>query len=827
MASRIFKAFSGLLVISIAVAGMIPASACSFYELQETYRLAVFRAELSGMAAFRPFYYSAEYFNSYVPDPEANDALLNCLEWQQHLGRKVSLNDIDFILYKTPPEIFEAAYKSGVLDEAFKGNTFVKALMKKKFARELRYLCFIKELEYLSYNSPGNGPRWEAWDDKPTTNYGEYNSDFDRMGVFLDTIESGFLRLRYAFQMIRLNYYEMYDEGCIAIYDKHFARLKTNNILKPWALFFKAKAIDRKGNQVLANYLYSLAFDQCDEKMVAILQAFHFKPAVFNQTLSKAANDYEKGVITAMSLLNDPGPTLVTLEKIRPFLIRSRYFAPLVMREINKLEDWINTPKYTTYGPALNPHQKDFWWHDYNEVRRQNLETDLSYLRSFRAFLLSCLPEVKNEMSEYLHLAIAHLSYLNNEFSIASAHLRLLPDDMTSSMDIQKRICISLISLGAADLQSGSIQQQLLSCICDLERDAVQNPKIYKCLYSLLRISAAAYREKGFIAEAGLMVLKSERYKQKFEALSTYGYSDDEEWNKDWRYFYIAWYDRNAGIQDIDRLIGMMKSRKKNSFQRYLLKQRIPSISDCYDLRATLAFRNNDLEETRKSLENVPEKYYRESTEFKQNLNENPFYPKCFDYVKKREFTYPFSKLKFINTLIELKKSTETTSFHHAEEFLRLGHAYFNCSWFGNSWMMVVYSQSSEENDYNAEWTDEIFGSTLQQKKQIQSGNYYNLTLARSYYSKALKANANPEQMAMANLMIHVCDYYSSRFRESGNTDYGGWQYIGYQFVPGPALEDFYFKYYQTDVFQTYRCPLLDEFMGINVPEASVYTLAE
>jgi hypothetical protein len=827
MASRIFKAFLGLLVISIAIAGSIPVRACSFYELQETYRLSVFRAELPGMAAFRPFYYSADYFNSYEPDPEAQDAKLNCIEWQKYLGRKVTLHDIDFILYKTPPEIFEAAFQSGKLSQEFKGNTFIMTLMKKRYAAELQYLCFSKELEYLSFNFPGNGSRWESWNDQPTTNYGNYNSNFDRQGQFLDTVKSEFLKLRYAFQLIKLNYYETNNAGCIAIYDKYFERLKTREILKPWALFFKAKAIDRTGNGVLANYLYSLSFDQCDEKKVAIMQAFHFKPTIFEQTILKATNDYEKGVIKAILLMNDPGPTLDKLKIVRPFLLKSKYFAPLVMREINKLEDWINTPKYTHYGPAVNPHQQDYWWQDYNKVRSQNLETDLAYLWKFREFLIGCLPEVKGETRDYLHLAIAHLSYMNNEFGAATEHLNMLPEDMTSSMNIQKRICISLISLGAADLQSGKVQAQLVACIRDLERDASKNSKIYKCLYSLLRITAAAYKEKGFIAEAGLMVLKSERYKQQFEAYSTYYYSDEDEWTKDWRYFYIAWFDRNAGIFDIDRLIGIIKSKKKNSLQKYLCKQTLPSVYDCYDLRATLAFRNNDLAETRKSLEKVPEKYYRQLSEFRQNLNENPFYPKCFDYVRKREFNYPFSKMKFINTLIELKKSTENGNNNHSEEYIRLGHAYFNCSWFGNSWMMVAYGAGSDYYEFNDELTDDIFGSTINLKKSIQSGNYYNLSLAREYYSKALKCPANDEQKAMANLMIHICDYYSSRFRESRPNDYGGWAFLGYQFFPGQALEDFYFRYNQTEVFNTYRCPLLDDFMGVYEPVSSSIKLSE
>ena len=815
------------LIISFLLWPAKSTLACGFYELDETIRLSLFRAELSGMSAFRPFYYSANYFNSYIPDPENNDALKNCTEWHKHMGKKVAIKDIDFILYQTPPEVFENALQHGRLTAEFEGNSFIRALCQPAFAAELKYLCFAKELEYLSFSIPGTGSRWESWDGNVHTNYGIHNLEFDRDGSFIETIKDPFLKLRYAFQLVRLNYYETMDDMSIRLYDKYFAKCKEPTILKAWALLFKAKSIDRKGNHVLANYLYSQVFDQCDEKKVAVMQYFNTKPGVISSTLKLTKTDYEKGVIQSMLLLNYPAPALFKLREMQKFLLKSKYFAPLIMREINKLEDWIYTPMYTEYGPAIDLKDSLYRWDNYDLVRDKNLKTDLAYLAEFKSFLLHCLPFADGENEDYLNLAIAHLSYMNSKNELALSYLLKIDSRANSSIKIQKGICSSLLNLRTCNLNTDKTRHELLSSIVHLERIASTNNQTNKCLYSLLRVISSAYYKNGNIAEAGLMFLKSEQYKVKYEDYSWYEDYGEYAWPSSWRYFFIGWFDRQASLNDMDQLIELITKRRKSSFETYLCNQKLPSLNDCYDLRATIAFRNNDLNETEKSLEKIPQSYYRTTEDFAQNLNENPFLPKCFDYVWKRDFKYPFSKLKFIKTLISLKKSTETGTSSHAEEYIKLGHAYFNCSYFGNSWMMVSYGTGTADETYGENMNDFLFGPISKQKNKIQSGNYYGLTIAKQYYSKALSCARNDEQKAMASLMLHICDYYSFGFHEYEGDNYVDNDYLRRVFLPGQNLEDFYFKYYRTETFKTYRCTLLDDFMNVPYSMTNSFNLSE
>ena len=135
----------GLFLTSILLLFSNISFACLDYEQSETIRLSLFKAELPGMEGFRPFYYCANAFNGGYGDSQSNgDTKKNCKEWQDYLGKSVSIKDIEFILYQTTPDVFEKAFQQGTLLTVFEGNTFIKILCSKRYNPELKYLRFLK-----------------------------------------------------------------------------------------------------------------------------------------------------------------------------------------------------------------------------------------------------------------------------------------------------------------------------------------------------------------------------------------------------------------------------------------------------------------------------------------------------------------------------------------------------------------------------------------------------------------------------------------------------------------------------------------------------------
>jgi hypothetical protein len=117
--------------------------------------------------------------------------------------------------------------------------------------------------------------------------------------------------------------------------------------------------------------------------------------------------------------------------------------------------------------------------------------------------------------------------------------------------------------------------------------------------------------------------------------------------------------------------------------------------------------------------------------------------------------------------------------------------------------MMNAYDWTSGES-----YVDYVNGLKSENEKKYQKGNYYNLTMAKMYYEKALKMSKNTNEKALASLMIFECNYYNhyanivSAEEEEKNP-----------FKAGQELINFYSVFRKTDAFQKYNCPLLESYL--------------
>ena len=800
------------LIISLLLLTGNKAFSCGWSEDEETIRLALFRAQLNNGSAFHPFLYSFNYFNSKIPDPERLDQLKNCQEWQTKLGKNVPIKDIDIILYNTDPEIFQIAYSNNELSVLFEGNSFIGELLKKQNIALLNYLVFAKEMEYFSFTNL-NGGKWESWDIVGYRSKAYYNNDYSKTENAIPAIKDVFLQQRYAFLMLRYFYYTGRYQDCVGMYDKYFSGSSTKTIIEPWALLFKALSVDVMGDKANANYLFSQVFDRSDEKKLAAYRNFNKAPEVINKTLSLTSSDKEKAIILTMSVSNYPGPVLEKIKTIYDMGVEDKYFAFLITREINKLEDWIFTPKFTQYTSAVSrtKEEKGIWYYDYNNkwkdyerIKENNYKTDINYLRDLRDFLTGIYPNAKSELKSYIAMAIAHLYYIDDDIIKGRAYISSIPVTANTSIITQKNIELALVELNTSNIRNSPYNTVLLTGLRHLEKIAAVDPDTYKSLYSLTRIMSNTYLNAGNNAVAGMLFTKSEQYKKAFELKNNEYYYEYYNFNM---YNFIGYFDRIASPGDIDKVLEIIENRNKTDFEKYLCEQPLGSRYVYLDLKGTIAFRNNDLETAVKIFDEIPQMFYDTAYAYRYYLNEDPFVPKAWRYLVKRNFDYDFNKSVFINTLITLKKEAETDPQKAADNYLLLGHAYYNCSYQGNSWMMISYGNSSADNFFNH--NDYLYGPQYELRKKMQKGNYYNCTLAKQYYVKSLNSASNDEQRAMASLMIHICDY-DSHLASLMNVEYDESK----KYIPEMPLRNFYKKYNDTEVFKLFNCPLLEDFIA-------------
>jgi hypothetical protein len=808
MASKNSRRIVPIIVISLF--GILSrAEACGWFENSETVRLALFRAEVKGMSAFRPFYYSAQYYNNYLPDVEGFDQAVNCSEWQKKLGKDIPVADIEVILYKTDPGIFETARQNNTLAETFAGNAFIKKLLTKGNNNFLKYLCFAKEMEYINTESV---TRWESWDEKDTwSDFQTHldkelkNKSYDSYTDFIATIKDEFLQKRYAFLLLRLYTQVNSFSDAMALYDCYFEGKGFTSIVDSWALLFKAMSLDATGGRLKANYLYSLVFDRSDEKKLIAMQCFNTTPEMLRETMALTEDSHQKAVILAMAAFKNPGKAIKDLYAIDSLSPNCRYMAPLILREINKMEDWVLTPSYTQYGPSVDLDKNDEWY--YPNARKKNYLVDMAYMHEFATFLENYRKRCTGQERDFITLSLAHLSFITDKVAEGSKYLASISKMANPSIVQQKNIDEALVHLKTGDIANERVKDELLGCIRNLEKLAKNNADVYKNLYSLVRIISGEYKKKNDIAIAGLLFMQSEIYKNKYESLKD-GYSDFYGTNE-WYYGNIAYFDRFAKVSDVDNIIRIISGKHKSLFEAYLCSQPLGTVNQYKDLKGTIAFRNNDLDVAYKTFASMPDSFWAQTYEYRYYLESNPFIPKSWDSQLKKRGKYNFVKTEFVKQLIDLNHALGKNPKNKADIYLKLAHAYYNCSYWGNSWMMVNYSQSVNRNE-NWSPSDCLFGPLYDTQKPMVELNYFGCSIARQYYRKALQTATNNEQKAIASLMLHECDYSGYLFRYSGIWDN---EKIPC-FAADNYLKDFYNLYSGTKAFRELHCPLLDEFIA-------------
>ncbi len=777
---------------NILIVLVLPSNifSCGWSESYETSRLALFRAELPSFMKLDKYVYSSDLYNESGRISD-RDQDINCQEWVNKLGGNIKPIDVYEILYTTNSEDLQNAIDSDSLTFKYKKNSFIASLNLPKNKPFLNYVSIAKQYEY---NNEIDG-KWESWE-AFASEYGtiisseNYSEDSPNLDDLVLKQSDSFLKQRYAFLNLRSKFYE---QNPLAVEDLYNTYFKNNpkTILSEWAKYYWSINLDDK---VLANYNLSQILINSDDKANACVQ--HFDNTLVIKTLELAKNDTEKGVIKAIQMLNNPAPTIDYLKEIAALIPQNDIFSFLIQREVNKLEDWIFTPKYS------NVYRSDVYVEgatqtDYEKARAENHIKDLKYLQDLKLLLIETEPKTSGQQKDFLNAAIAQLCFINDEINEGKKHTNSISTNANPSIQVQKNVQLALITLKQNDLKSDETKEKLYNYFNEVEDAASNDMTLFKSMYSLYAITSEDYYKIKDIATAGLLFMKSENKQNSYD---NYWYNNYFYSNK-YFYSYIGYYDRYAQPKDIDVLIDLAQKSNKTNFERYICSGNIAKDINIYkDLKGTLAFRNNDLELALKTFSEMPKDFWKKTYEFKNYLNENPFFPKALNYANSnRKFDYDFQKADFVKEMIKLRDSKT------ASDYLKLANAYFNVSMYGNAWMMTSYQQSA--GSYN----DYIYGDSTENHKKYGLGNYLYLTLAKDLYQKALQLSKNKEQKAVCSLMIFECDYYN--FSSLGYEDIND-VLVPRKFKPGREIYDFNTIYADTKVFKKFSCPLIEQFVN-------------
>ncbi|MBP1652019.1 MAG: hypothetical protein H6Q26_2176, partial [Bacteroidetes bacterium] len=191
-----------LQIISILLLLFLPwmrTWSCGPDYFSDDYRFVLFQPELSRAPGLSDLRYNIHMSVLKDSDPQKKDYQRNCREWQQQVGGTIP--DIYNIQYGMEPDEFLYAYRHAKWDH-IKDNSFLHALLQPANKPMLDYMAFAKQVEF---NQFGEYDPWQTGNDNGGQ---EQTKVLLRLGklAFAKTTNP-FLKERYAFQLVKLNYY--------------------------------------------------------------------------------------------------------------------------------------------------------------------------------------------------------------------------------------------------------------------------------------------------------------------------------------------------------------------------------------------------------------------------------------------------------------------------------------------------------------------------------------------------------------------------------------------------------------------------------------------
>ncbi len=740
-------------------------NSCGFYISMEEYRFWTFDPNMGSEPGLQPLFYSMDYsHNGFYPDYNAYDAgekvaLDNYDEnvnlWSKYClkkapNKKVSKDDIRLILYNTAP-INYFAIKDGLLEE----NSFLK--FAKANPAVLQYLDFAKKAEYQSnfhdsWSCP-DGPEIIAPGKiKPGERYYSY-SDYEISPDpinGLNTIEEGkhllakckdpFLKQRYAFQIVRTSFYNLDSISLIENYNQYLAPLPIQNWLRNNALLYEVEF--HSGPE--RNLGLAHIFDVCPDKRFRCEELF--KNALFEETYQLASNKHEQALIQVMHTLQQPMEQLSSLQKIMALEPNNKFLPFLLVREINKLEDWILAQKYNGFGSTRNEGLETYSELSKIEVDKQKAR-DTKYAQAVLTFVESSLEMKELPRKSFYNLAAGYIAFILKDLKLVEKYYKKVKiEELGELGKTQFLINNYMLSLSLSDKVTHTIENDLYACLERLRKMEITFPQYKQLSYQLVNFSAAEFIQRGSLAK-GLMLYGKSAQPYAYHPLIGIGNV----------YTQIYSY---ATPNAIDEMIALINKQNPSPFEKYLagtvytytydVNEYISSwdVNKLLDLKSMKLVQADKLILAYDAVKKIDTAYW--SNEVNSLFRkDDPFCLNPWDGHAPFNFrNVRYNKVSFLKELISLKTAANAAKGEaKARLLLKIANAYYSMTFNGKFWIMQknYHMGYSPEDGYTTDGT--VPNTDL---------NYYSGARAKYYYHQILAISKDPKLLGATVYILNT-----------------------------------------------------------------------
>jgi hypothetical protein len=725
------KTFLAFILIS---ASSLPALACGpYYPYGETVRFSLFKPNVFQTKGLNAYHFSSEAFGA---DPESVrlGEEQNCALWQKRApGIPLSV-------------IYDAVYHYGEGTENNPlPNKFMRTLIEQKDRQALDYLKFADQCS--DFNTYYEDP-WERSEHSSLPQRGQLIRKALKSAAKTNDPE---LSLRYAFLAIRMAFYNDDHQQIVQIYDRYFAGHATETIIDYWSLYFRAVI---ETDQVRQNFMAAQVFVHAPDKRF-VVQMLYDKEIPVKQTLGLAKTADEKSAVWALAAVRNHGRAFDNLRNVEQLTPKSEMLSLLLLREVNKLEDWIYTPYYSEFEPSLSDVDD---WNEPDPTLHGRVQKDRAYAQRLLDFVKTVEPAA-TENAQLWKSARIYLHFMVMDFGSSLDQIRELKTNGNVSRPIDEQLdVIRALCLNAQQPKDSAIILNEVKPVL-LREYARGNDRF---LFAIAR----ELEYKGNTTDAAILLSKigqSRYYDADFGGIS------EQYWKSRHGFqtlFYNVYYDYFFYL-DAEYTPGEMKAlisqvsaaRPDNPFEHWKYREMKQEIPRLYDLLGTKYMRKNQLRNAHSAFKSVNDTLWKSDFyPYKTYLNANPFYTNMYnEHTATQADKIRYNKESLVHQLIEYLGKAENPKTEHRDYYYFLvANCQLNMTQYGNSWLMKRYFWSNAQSLTGLE----------------DDGNFFYCDEAKKYYLKAKSVSKSTKFQALCLRMAGRCEKYKITYKLGQDDNY-------------------------------------------------------
>jgi hypothetical protein len=732
-------AFARCTLLSVSlIAFLLPkrtALACGFSAWPGEYRFWLLQPDLAPAADLAPFYFASTYlYHDDMTSAARPDISQNIDEWMAETGGAATRADIDSLLNNTSPADFFD------LQRQASANTFLRWLRAPGHTEWMRYITLSKKVEGIAANP-------DPWDENGLRNY-KSDAVVRELRRLHQEARSSFVQLRSAYQCLRLLGLE-HDGLMQQIYDAWVAPVRSKSWVKAAALYQLAiRRSDMEGH-----YLLVQAYDAGYQRTPCLMR---FDPEKTDSLLDLARNTHEQAVVLAMRAFNSRGRALPDIARIYALAPGHRDLPFLLLREINKIEDWLVTSRVTDFNEPAVPDLEVNYYESvrpYRDDVARNRRSDSAYAQQLDAFLQRVLAGRKKD-HPLLQLYSAHLALVLGKPARARQQLDAVAATQQLSKKLRTQLRVSRLLLDLEDGFGPKTEARFLQLAKASDEElGVVDPDILRnqlVLYTSRKLRAHGDRVRG------LMLLS-----QTNRALGELPIS---------RYKTLAQFiGEEARAEDYDAMISILSKQHKSPFEKFVTRSAFRSPEEfssehpgpdsthgywdrncLLDYKAGWYLRQHRTQEALATLQRIPRVYWNEYPYKDYPLND-PFYVNLYD-INEESGIVSVNKLQAVQEIRRREQRLAAGGRQAAQDCYELGNAWFNMSYYGGNWLMTRQYWSQYEMASYPYRSGHV-------RRSPENDDYYGCRRARSYYEQGWRLARDRKLKTFCYYMMEQCDH--------------------------------------------------------------------